>query len=93
MNISNDDNLHKAIERQSGRKTKFELTPKSFIAQTAYTGMLGLLFVLPVVGGAYLGRWIDSMMKGYSLSWTINLILLGVVVGAYNVYVFIRERQ
>lgn len=93
MTISNNDNLHHAIERQSERKTKFERTHKSFIALTAYTGMLGLLFVLPVVGGAYLGRWIDSSLKGYSLSWTVNLILLGVALGAYNVYIFIREKQ
>jgi ATP synthase protein I len=92
MTVSKDDNLHSAIERQSDRKAKFERTPKSFIAQTAFAGMLGLLFILPVVGGAYLGRWIDSFMKGYSLSWTVNLILLGVALGAYNVYLFIRER-
>lgn len=93
MTISDNNNLHGALERQSQRKAKFERTKKSFIAQTAYAGMLGLLFVLPVVGGAYLGRWIDSSLKGYSMSWTVNLILLGVALGAYNVYIFIREKQ
>ena len=51
----------------------------------------GLFLILPVVGGAYLGRWLDTSYKGYSLSWTVNLILLGVVFGAVNVYFFIRE--
>lgn len=93
MSAPNKDKLHGAIERQSARKSKFERTQKSFLAQTAYAGMLGLLFILPVVGGAYLGRWIDSSLKGYSLSWTVNLILIGIAIGAYNVYAFIRERQ
>jgi Putative F0F1-ATPase subunit Ca2+/Mg2+ transporter len=40
--------------------------------------------VLPVVAGAYLGRWLDSLVAGYSVRWTVSLILLGVVVGAVN---------
>jgi ATP synthase protein I len=63
----------------------------TLMAQTVYIGTLGLLMVLPVVGGAYLGRWLDSLMPGYSLQWTLSLIVLGVVVGAVNVYLFIRE--
>jgi ATP synthase protein I len=31
-------------------------------------------------------------MAGYSIRWTVSLILLGVFVGAVNVYLFIRER-
>jgi ATP synthase protein I len=48
--------------------------------------------VLPVVGGAYLGQWLDSLLAGYSIRWTVSLILLGVFLGAVNVYLFIRER-
>lgn len=61
------------------------------LAQAAYIGVLGLLFVLPVVGGAYLGRWLDGLFEGYSMRWTLSLIFLGVVVGAVNVYFFVRE--
>jgi ATP synthase protein I len=53
--------------------------------------VLGLLFVLPVIGGAYLGRWIDGLLEGYSVRWTLSMIFLGVVMGAINVYLFIRE--
>ncbi len=44
------------------------------------------LFVLPVVAGAYLGDWLDSHLRGYSVHWTITLIVVGVFVGAVNVY-------
>lgn len=60
-------------------------------AQTVYLGTLGLLFVLPVIAGAYLGRWLDSRLPGYSVSWTITLILLGVFVGAVDVYLLLKE--
>ena len=63
----------------------------TLIAQTVYIGTLGLLFVLPVVAGAYLGHWLDGLAEGYSIRWTLSLIVLGVIVGALNVYLFIRE--
>jgi ATP synthase protein I len=43
------------------------------------------------VGGAYLGHWLDGLTAGYSTRWTISLILVGVMVGALNVYLFIKE--
>lgn len=63
----------------------------TLLAQTAYIGTLGLLFVVPVVAGAYLGRWLDSLAAGYSIRWTLSMIFLGVMIGAVNVYLFIRE--
>jgi ATP synthase protein I len=85
------DELRKQVERQARRMKKAERERPTLIAQTVYIGTLGLLFVLPVIGGAYLGRWLDGLMAGYSIRWTMSLILLGVFVGGLNVYLFIRE--
>ena len=63
----------------------------TLIGQTIYLGTLGLLFVLPVLAGAYLGSWLDSLVTGYSTRWTVSLILVGVMIGAINVYLFLRE--
>ena len=57
----------------------------------SYLGTLGAVFVLPVVAGAYLGDWLDSQLRGYSVRWTVTLIFVGVVVGAVNVYLMIRK--
>lgn len=70
---------------------KAERDRPTLIGQTVFVGTLGLLFVLPVIGGAYLGRWLDGFGTGYSMRWTLSLILLGVFVGALNVYLFIRD--
>jgi ATP synthase protein I len=85
------DELRKQVERQAKRMEKAERDRPTLIGQTVYVGTLGLLFVLPVIGGAYLGQWLDSLAAEYSTRWTLSLILLGIVVGALNVYLFIRE--
>jgi len=85
------DELRKQVERQVRRMKKAEREKPTLLGQTVYIGTLGLIFVLPVVGGAYLGQWLDSLVTDYSSRWTVSLILLGVMVGAINVYLFIRE--
>ncbi len=89
--ISKQDELKKQVERQARRMRQAEEDHPTLIAQTVYVGTLGLLFVLPVVGGAYLGLWLDSMLEGYSMRWILSLIFLGIVIGAFNVYQFVRE--
>jgi ATP synthase protein I len=86
-----DDRLRASVERQAARMKKAERERPTVIAQTVYAGTLGLLLVLPIVAGAYAGRWLDKQMEGYSISWTISAILIGVFIGAVNVYLFIRD--
>lgn len=86
-----DEELEKRVEQQAKRMQKAERERPTLIGQTVFVGTLGLLFVLPVVGGAYLGRWLDGFASGYSIRWTLSLILLGVFIGAVNVYLFIRN--
>jgi len=83
--------LKQQLERQARRMKRAEHDRPTLLGQTVYLGTLGLLFVLPVIGGAYLGQWLDSLLAGYSVRWTLSLILLGVFMGALNVYLFIRE--
>ena len=83
--------LQKRIDEQVERLKQAERERPTLLAQTTYIGTLGLLLVLPVVAGAYLGRWIDSLMEGYSMRWTLSMIFLGLVIGAVNVYLYVRE--
>lgn len=85
------DDLRKQVERQARRMKLAERERPTLIGQTVYIGTLGLMFVLPVVAGAYLGRWLDGLASGYSVRWTVSLILLGVFIGAMNVYLFIKD--
>lgn len=86
-----DKRLKEQVDIQSSRLKKAEQERASLLAEAAALGVLGLLFVLPVVAGAYLGRWLDGMAEGYSLRWTLSLIFLGLIVGAVNVYWYLKE--
>ena len=85
------EKLARQIERQVERMERADKDRPTLLAQTTYIGVLGLLFVLPLVGGAYLGRWLDSLAEGYAMHWTLSMLFLGVVVGAVNVYLFVRD--
>lgn len=85
------DDLKKRVDLQSKRIKDAEEQRPSLFSQTVFIGTLGLLFVLPLVGGAYLGQWLDSLAAGYSIRWTMSLIFLGLICGGVNVYLFIRE--
>ncbi len=86
-----DDKLKRRVEEQARRIKQAERERPSLLAQTIYLGTLALLFVLPVILGAYLGNWLDNQLPGYSFRWSISLIVLGVALGSLNVYLFIRE--
>lgn len=83
--------LKNSVEKQVKRMEQADKNRRTILAQSVYLGVLGLVFVLPVIAGAYLGQWIDSLIEGYSVRWTLSLILLGLVIGAVNVYLLLRE--
>lgn len=86
-----DEKLKREVDREAGRIKQAEEDRRTLIAQTIYLGTLGLLFIVPVIIGAYVGRWLDGLSPGYSVRWTLSMIILGIVVGAVNVYLLIRE--
>jgi ATP synthase protein I len=83
--------LTEGVDRQTERMKRAAENRPTLLAQTRYLGTIGILLVLPVIIGAYLGQWLDSIEPGYSVRWTVSLILLGVVSGAVSVYLFIRD--
>lgn len=83
--------LSRHVERQARRQRQATRERDRWLAQTVHLGTLGLAIVLPIVAGAYLGLWLDRQTTGYSGSWTVTLIVLGVVVGAVNAWLLVRE--
>ena len=89
---NNSERLKATVEAQTERIHTAERQRRTLLSNTIYLGTLGLILVLPIVAGAYLGDWLDNRMKGYSFSWTVTLIVLGVFVGSLDVYLFVRGR-
>jgi len=86
-----DDKLRLALTRQVRRLR--DARPAGLLGILVIGGAAGLLLVVPVIIGAYLGRWLDEQSAGYSVRWTVNLILLGLLVGAVNVVLFFRSHD
>ena len=84
-----DDRLRDALSRQVRRLR--DARRGGVLGLLVTGGTAGLLLVVPLVLGAYLGRWLDEQAEGYSVRWTVNLILLGLAIGIYNVYRFFKE--
>jgi ATP synthase protein I len=91
MKSKQNNHWHAKVEQQAKRLQRAERERPTLLAQTVYLGTLGLVFVLPVIAGAYLGHWLDGLLAGYSMRWTLGLIFLGLVVGGINVWLMIRE--
>lgn len=87
----NHERLRRQVDRQAERIRRAKRAQSTLLAQAAYLGTAGILFVLPVIAGAYLGRWLDGLVAGYSIRWTMSLILVGVGIGGLNLYLFFRE--
>jgi ATP synthase protein I len=81
----------KEVDRDAQRLDEAVRRRRTALTQARFLGTLGLVMVLPMVAGAYLGRWLDERLPGYSQSWTVSLLLLGVLLGAINVYLMLRE--
>jgi ATP synthase protein I len=89
--MNNQQHLQNKIASKIKRMKKAERDKPNLLAQTVYIGTLGLVMVLPIIGGVYLGHWLDSLIAGYSTRWTLSLLLTGVVVGIFNVYFLIKD--
>ncbi|MDD1616419.1 MAG: ATP synthase protein I [Methylococcaceae bacterium NSP1-2] len=84
--------LKKRIDTQIQRMKQAEQDRPNLLSQTVYIGTLGLVMVLPIVAGAYLGHWLNGLVAGYSMRWTLSLLFSGVVIGFFNVYFLIKNK-
>ncbi len=83
--------LKARVEQQIRRMERARRSRNSLLAQSGVLGMVGLLLVVPVVAGAYLGHWLDLAAADGRINWTLVLMLAGLGVGVVNVYLFIRR--
>ena len=89
--MKSENQLKEEVSKQIRRMKQAEADRPTLLKQTVYLGTLGLLFVVPVIVGAYVGQWLDGLVPGYSMRWTLSLIVLGVGIGAMSVYWNVRE--
>ncbi len=85
------DRFSREIEESGRRLAEARRARPTVWRYAALLGAGGWLLVVPVVGGAYLGRYLDQRHVGGGQSWTLTLILLGLAVGIYNFLTYYRR--
>jgi ATP synthase protein I len=53
-------------------------------------GMVGWAVTLPTVIGLAIGIWVDARVPG-TVSWTLTGLIVGVVLGCFNAWYWIRR--
>ncbi len=101
MSESKGDHDHLKIHQELGRriagkearKLKARRQHTSIWFGLGTFGIIGWSVAIPVVIGVLVGAWIDSNLPS-QFSWTLMLLLLGVILGSLNAWSWInRERQ
>jgi ATP synthase protein I len=88
-----NEHLRREVKKRVLRMERAERERSSLLAQSVFLGSIAGLFVVPVVAGAYLGHWLDKLQHGYSVRWTVSLILVGVFIGGVNVYLYLKNND
>jgi ATP synthase protein I len=82
-----EDPFVEAVRRQAARARQGRRT---FWQGLAVVGVVGWLVVLPAVGGAWLGRWIDRRADT-GIRWTLGLLVLGLAAGCTAAWRHVQE--
>jgi ATP synthase protein I len=84
--------LSEKIDKSAAEIMRSRREKSGFWHYAQILGVGGWLFVIPVVAGAYLGKYLDERTGG-SISWTLTLIIVGIAVGIYNIWYFLFRKS
>lgn len=57
----------------------------------SFLGALGWNIPLPTFFGALLGKWMDKHYPYASVSWTLNFLLLGLMIGIFSAWLWLKR--
>ena len=69
------------VTRKAARRREARARPPSVLLWMRAIGIVGWSIVVPALLGVIVGRWLDERMDAGTISWTLTLLLVGVVIG------------
>lgn len=73
------------------RKTSHQ-DKEQFIPALSLASELGFSISLPIIGGAFLGQFLDNKLNS-SPRMTLSLVFLGLFLGLTNIYLIIKKNS
>ncbi len=83
----------KRTESQLIKKTEYRQKRKSrtFFYNASVISIYGFQVALPVLGGILLGSYLDHLFPHDLLSWQLNFIILGFIIGLINANIWLKR--
>ncbi len=90
---SEEEDLAESVGRRAERKLRARREKR----QSAWfgLGMFGLIgwsVAIPTLVGVAIGAWIDRRWPG-QVSWTLTLLIVGVVLGCFNAWYWVKQES
>lgn len=79
------------IEKSAAKLLQAKVEKGNFWHWASLIGVGGWLFVIPVVAGAYFGRYLDRSHAS-GISWTMTFIILGIAAGIFNLWKYLIRK-
>lgn len=64
---------------------------RSLYVNVGIIGILGGIIISPILIGILIGGWLDKNYPIDPISWQLNLIFIGFIIGMYYAYVWIKK--
>ena len=84
--------LRRVGERRSRIEQHRREGDRSFWSNLGLIGVVGWSIILPAVGGAFLGRYLDRVWNTGTMM-TLSLLLFGLVLGCWGAWRIVNERR
>lgn len=88
---SNEEEFLEKIKTNSAKKIKSQEEGNEIMFGLGLFGIVGWSIAIPTVMGIALGVFLDNRFT-QSFSWTITLLFVGVILGSYNAWHWIKEK-
>jgi ATP synthase protein I len=88
----NDEKFSKNVRKSAEELMEARRQKGKFWHYAQVLGVGGWLLVIPIVAGAYLGKYLDKKIGAGVISWTITLIIIGIAAGFYNIWYLLIKR-
>ena len=77
--------------RQDRRKRWRQTGDLSVGRRLAQIGVLGWIFVVPILAGLFFGRWLDARLDS-GIFWTAPFMVLGICLGGWTAWKWMNAR-